>query len=182
MKHVIHIFGPSGSGTTTLAKKISENLGYTFMDTDDYFWMPTDPKFTTKRPKEERLAMMTADIERAENVVLSGSLADWGDVLIPYFTLAVRLYLEPTERIARLRHRERERFGARVLPGGDMYESHEAFITWAKSYETGGLDQRSKAKHDAWQTLLPCALLQLDSSASPDVLFERVKAVLDRMA
>ena len=41
MKNVIHIFGASGSGTTTLGKKICEELGYTQMDTDDYFWMPT---------------------------------------------------------------------------------------------------------------------------------------------
>ena len=46
MKNVIHIFGAFGSGTTTLGKKICEELGYTLMDTDDYFWMPTDPKFT----------------------------------------------------------------------------------------------------------------------------------------
>lgn len=37
MKNVIHIFGASGSGTTTLVKKICEELGYTLMDTDDYF-------------------------------------------------------------------------------------------------------------------------------------------------
>ena len=28
MKNVIHIFGASGSGTTTLGKKICEELGY----------------------------------------------------------------------------------------------------------------------------------------------------------
>jgi len=39
MKSVIHIFGASGSGTTTLAKKISEELGHRMMDTDDYYWM-----------------------------------------------------------------------------------------------------------------------------------------------
>lgn len=77
MKQVIHIFGASGSGTTTLAKKISAELGYTFMDTDDYFWLPTNPMFTQKRPVEERLALMRRDIERAENAVLSGSLTDW---------------------------------------------------------------------------------------------------------
>lgn len=37
MKNVIHIYGAAGSGTTTLGKKISEVLGYKFMDTDDYF-------------------------------------------------------------------------------------------------------------------------------------------------
>lgn len=35
MNHVIHIYGASGSGTSTLGRKISEELGYRFMDTDD---------------------------------------------------------------------------------------------------------------------------------------------------
>ena len=58
MGTVIFIFGAAGSGTTTLGKKTCQELGYRLMDTDDYFWMPTEPKFTQKRPREERLKMM----------------------------------------------------------------------------------------------------------------------------
>ena len=85
MKQIIHIYGVSGSGTSTLGKKISESLGYQFMDTDDYFWMPTNPKFTTKREPKERIRLMKADIKSAQNVVISVSLVDWGDELIPLF-------------------------------------------------------------------------------------------------
>ncbi len=91
MKNVIHIYGASGSGTSTLGRKISEELGYKFMDTDDYFWVPANPQYTTKREREERLALMKEDIIENENVVISGSLVDWGDELIPMFTLVVRL-------------------------------------------------------------------------------------------
>ena len=70
MKNVIHIFGASGSGTTTLGKKISEELGYKLMDTDDYFWMPTQPKFTLKRPCEERIELMIRDIKSATNAAI----------------------------------------------------------------------------------------------------------------
>ena len=45
-----------------IREKISEELGYKFMDTDDYFWLPTNPRYTTKRSKEERLALMKKDI------------------------------------------------------------------------------------------------------------------------
>ena len=55
---VIHIFGASGSGTTTLGKYISRRLGYFFMDTDDYFWMPTNPLYSIKRDNSQRLVMM----------------------------------------------------------------------------------------------------------------------------
>ena len=55
MKNVIYIFGAAGSGTTTLGKRIAEELDYIHMDTDDYFWLPTNPRYTTKRSKEEEL-------------------------------------------------------------------------------------------------------------------------------
>lgn len=55
MKKHIHILGASGSGTTTLAKVLSDELGYAHFDSDDYFWIPTEPPFTTKRPLDERV-------------------------------------------------------------------------------------------------------------------------------
>ena len=180
-KHVIHIFGASGSGTSTLGKKICDELGYRFMDTDDYFWLPTDPKFTAKRDVKERLAMMKKDIQCAENAVISGSLADWGDALIPYFTLAVRLETAADIRISRLLQRERERFGTRIDSGGDMFEQHQDFIAWARAYDTGGPAMRSKAKHDQWQKLLPCKLIELDGADALDTNFEAVRRALKQV-
>lgn len=109
MKNVIHIYGASGSGTSTLGRKISEELGYKFMDTDDYFWLPTNPRYTTKRSKEERLALMKKDISDNDNVVISGSLVDWGDELIPLFTLAIRLVTDTEIRTTRLKEREKQK-------------------------------------------------------------------------
>ena len=178
MKHVIHIFGGSGSGTTTLGKKTGEELGYFHMDTDDYFWMPTDPKYTAKRPVDERIALMKKDIETHENVVISGSLVDWGDVLIPDFTLAVRIIIDPEVRIERLIRRERERYGSRIDPGGDMYQKHLEFVSWARQYDTGSVEMRSMAKHDQWQKLLTCKLLCLDGCKTVDENFALVKEAL----
>ena len=110
MKHVIHIFGASASGTTTLGQKICDELGYTLMDTDDYFWLPMNPPFSQKRPREERIELMKKDMDETENVVLSGSIAGWGDALIPYFTLAVRIEMDPAIRIDRLVKREKQRY------------------------------------------------------------------------
>jgi len=168
MKNRIHIFGASGSGTTTLGKKLCEELGYFFMDTDDYFWLPTDPKFTVKRSAQERIELMTADINVHPNVVISGALAGWGDVLIPCFTLAIRLHTDPAVRIARLREREFQRFGSRIQEGGDMYAQHQQFIEWAKQYDTGDLRMRSRAQHDRWQEKLCCELLHLDGADAPE--------------
>lgn len=174
MKNVIHIFGASGSGTTTLGKCLSERLGYKFMDTDDYFWLPTDPRFTVKRPIAERIELMINDIKSNDNVVISGSLVDWGDALIPYFTLAIRLETEQELRINRLKQRETERFGSRIDEGGDMYEQHMRFIEWAKAYDNGGADIRSKVKHDIWEKTLSCKLICLNGADCLDDNFRKI--------
>lgn len=163
---VIHLFGASGSGTTTLGRALAEKLGYAHLDTDDYFWLPTDPAFTQNRPIPERLAMMNADIDAAERgAVISGSLTGWGDVLIPRFTLAVRVVTDTITRLERLRQREYARFGERIREGGDMHAEHEAFIAWAAQYDTGDVTMRSKACHDAWQETLPCPVVTVDGAA-----------------
>ncbi len=177
-KNIIHIFGASGSGTTTLGRKICEELGYTHIDSDDYYWMPTEQKFTVKRSPSERVKLMQADIDKAENVVISGSLVGWGDELTSQFTLAVRIVLEQSIRIERLKQREMERYGSRIDVGGDRYNKYIEFVEWAKQYDTGGLDIRSKAKHDEWQKMLSCDILYLDGADSVEENFEKVKKAL----
>ncbi len=161
-KNVIHIFGASGSGTTTLGRYLSEKYGFYHMDTDDYFWEKTDPPYTTKRDPKQRVALMQADINMHQNVVISGSFHGWGDALIPYFTLAIRVVTDTAVRIERIKRREKEKLGERITPGGDMYGHHLEFLNWASRYDTGDLSMRSKASHDAWQKTLPCPLLEID--------------------
>lgn len=177
-KQVIHIYGASGSGTSTLGRYISNKLGYFFMDTDDYFWEATDPPYQVKRNIPDRIAWMKNDIAKHDKVVISGSLVDWGDVLIPLFTLAIRVETDTLIRIDRLKRREREHFGSRIDPGGDMYENHRAFLDWAASYDQGDLNMRSKSKHDEWQKQLQCPMILLDGQLPVEKNFEVIKADL----
>lgn len=117
---------------------------------------------------------MDQHITQYRNVVISGSLTDWGDVLIPRFTLALRIEMDQSLRLERIRHRERRNFGSRIEPGGDMYDTHQAFLAWAKSYDTGGPEIRSKVKHDQWQKLLTCPVLLLDGADTTEANYQRV--------
>ena len=174
MKHVIHIFGASGSGTTTLGRAIADRTGYRFLDSDDYLWLPTDPQYTTKRPSEERLALLEGDIDASDGAVVSGSLVGWGDLLIPRFTLAVRLVVPHDVRMARIERRELDRYGDRIRPGGDMYEISQAFLAWAAGYEDGPATMRSRAMHDLWQQKPTCPLLTLDGTRPVEELVNEV--------
>lgn len=148
------------------------------MDTDDYFWEQTDPPYTTKRDVSDRIKLMLRDMNQHDHVVLSGSLSGWGNILIPRFTLTVRVDTATEIRIERLRRREREHFGSRIEPGGDMYEHHLDFIKWASSYDEGGLEMRSRAKHDAWQKRLCCPVILVDGSHALETNYEIIKEYL----
>lgn len=175
-KNIIHVYGASGSGTSTFGRKICDELGFIFMDTDDYFWLA---QYTVKRNKEERLALMKKDIDKADNVVISGSLVDWGDELIPLFTLAIRLETAADIRIERIKNREKAKFGNRISPGGDMYKAHLEFLEWAKAYDTGSVNIRSKAKHDEWEKKLQCKLIFLNGADDLTYNFTIIKNALE---
>lgn len=179
MKPLIHIYGASGSGTSTLGRYLAEQFQYAFLDSDDYFWLPTDPKFTTKRPIEQRVPLIRQNIAAAKNgAVLSGSFVGWGDALIPDFTLAVRVVTDTPTRLARIKQREYARFSARILPSGDMYDHHQAFLQWAAGYDDGGLDTRSAVLHNEWQKQLACPILTVDGTAPLAETAARVEELL----
>ena len=156
----IHIVGASGSGTTTLGVALAREIDGAHLDTDDFFWLPTNPPFTTKRPVEQRLKLLEAELTR-DSWVLSGSLMGWGDALVPSFDLVVFLYVPPDVRLERIMERERQRYGADIDPGGRMHENHKVFVDWARGYDTADSEGRSHARHRAWIDNLPCPVVEI---------------------
>lgn len=178
---IVHIFGASGAGTSALGQGLSRLYGYTQLDTDDYFWMPTDPKFTQKREPAERQKMMDADITKYQKCVITGSLCGWGDMFISRFDLAVYIIAPKDLRLSRLKKREYERFGSRILPGGDMYADHIQFIEWAGNYDNGGLEMRSRAMHDAWLKQLPCPVITVDGAKPIKAILKDIGVFIPQM-
>jgi len=159
----IHILGASGSGTTSLAAAIAATHGHVHLDTDDFFWLPTDPPYRERCPADARLALLRDAFARSPRWVLSGSLCGWGDPLISEFELVV-FVLTPTDvRLARLRAREAERYGAAAIaPGGRQHEASVAFLDWAAGYDASGADMRSRMLHEAWLASLAGRIIRLD--------------------
>ena len=156
----IHIFGASGSGTTTIARAVSEKLGHRHFDTDNYFWYKTDIPYTKIRPVEERLQLMNADLLNHDKWVLSGSLDGWGNPLVPLFELVVFVYVPSDVRVVRLKKREQERYGNEIFFGGSRHEASKEFIEWAAGYDTG-LVGRNLPRHEKWLEGLCCKKIKI---------------------
>jgi adenylate kinase family enzyme len=176
MPHRIHIFGASGSGTTTLGEALSKHLDVLFLDADSFYWKQTDPPFREKHPAADRIDMIEREIAGHESWILSGSVCNWGDPLLDRFTLAVFLYLDPSSRMERILARERMRYGSRIEPGGSMHDAHCDFMVWAASYDTADASIRSLNLHEIWMKQLKCPVLRLNSDASIESLVEQILA------
>ena len=90
----------------------------------------------------------------------------------------MRVVTDTPTRLARIKQREYARFGARILPGGDMYDHHQAFLQWAAGYDDGGLDTRSAVLHNEWQKQLACPILMVDGTAPLAETAARVEELL----
>ncbi|PTW50178.1 AAA family ATPase [Rhodovulum kholense] len=176
----LHITGASGAGCSTLARGLAVRLASQCFDTDDFYWHPSDPPFSRKRPPEERLALMAEIFLPRSDWILAGSLLGWGEPLVPRFTHVVFLTLPPAQRLARLRRRERLRYGDAILPGGPQAGAHRAFMDYAMGYDSPDFTGRTRVKHELWLEELPCPVIRLDSSVAPDLLADRVIEALDQ--
>jgi adenylate kinase family enzyme len=175
-----YITGASCAGVTTLGQNLATLTGARHVDVDDFFWMPTDPPFTTKRDVSERVSLMQQALGD-EHWVLTGSCLSWGDALIAHVDLIVFVVTPTPVRLERLAAREKERFGDRIAPGGDMHEIHVAFREWASEYDNPEFSGRNRAWHEAWIAGQAAPVLRIDGVGSAENMVADVVHALSRV-
>jgi len=176
----IYITGASCAGVTTLGRHLATQLGVRHVDVDDYYWMPTNPPFTTKRPPADRVSMMQQAPGDAGGV-LTGSCMVWGEALIANAELIVFVATPTPVRLERLAARETQRFGDRIAPGGDMHQIHVAFREWASQYDDPQFSGRNRAWHEAWLSQQTAPVLRIDGMKRPEQMVADVVHALSRL-
>ena len=160
----VGITGASGGGVTTLGAALAERIGAVHIDTDDHFWIATQPPYQVQRDVPGRLERIRAEQARTGRWVMSGTLDGWAEPAIGEAELIVFLQVPTHVRLERLRQRERERFGDALLPGGAMHETHREFMEWAAHYDDGSLPGRSRPRHERWLATVGKPVLRLDGT------------------
>lgn len=164
MARGIIIFGSSGSGKTTLGRMTAQELAYPYFDLDDYIWRKdTEMPFTKMYSRQEKAERLMRDISAHAHFVMAGSMDSFHAPFDPLFDLAVHVDADAALRVERVHAREQALFGARIAPGGDMYEAHQRFLQSVARY--GEADASPcRQTHLAWADSLACPVVFLDGA------------------
>ena len=172
----IMIMGSSGAGKTTLGNLVANELGYTFVDIDEYIWRKdTEIPFSAMYPKVEKISRLKEAISNCEHFVMAGSMNSFHEYFDPYFELVVHLHTDAKIRVKRGHERELGWFGERVLEGGDMYEEHQKMLNGIAGYDYG-IGGCTLQQHENWMKSLKCKVIQLDGS---DTLEKNLSIIID---
>lgn len=172
MAERILLCGENGVGKSTLGRRLAQRLSCPFLDIEDYFFPGRKPgeSYQNARSREETVRALLTDLKRYDRCVLAAVKASYGREVEALLTLAVRLELPKATQMERIRKRSYEKFGDRMLPGGDLYEREEAFFVLAANRPLGQVETWLKA------TGLP--VLRLDGARPVE---ENVERILEKL-
>ena len=87
-----------------------------------------------------------------------------------YFQYAIYIKVPKHICMQRVRDRSSQRFGNRILPGGDLYEKEEAFFSMVSN--------RSECDIENWLQRLRCPIIQIDGTKSVN---ENIRLITSQM-
>lgn len=154
----IIVCGLNGAGKSTLGKALARELNFYFIDNEDLFFPKTDPDYiyASPRSKEEVEKLLLSEVKGHENFVFASVIGDYGEAVYPYFQYAVLIDVPKDVRIQRVKNRSFQKFGNRMLSGGDLYEQEERFFDFIKS--------RPEDTVEKWLQHLSCSVIRVDGT------------------
>lgn len=152
----IMICGLNGTGKSTLGKALAEKLHFYFIDNENLYFSGTELScvYAAPRTREEAETLLFREMNAHENFVFASVKGDYGEAVCPFFQYAVLISVPKDIRLQRVKNRSFQKFGSRMLPGGDLYGQEERFFDFVKS--------RSEDTVEEWVQGLSCPVIRID--------------------
>lgn len=169
----IIICGLNGCGKSTLGKALAKKLHFHFIDNEDLYFPKTDDHYiyASPRSREEVEKLLWGEIRAHENFVFASVKGDYGESIYPFFQYAILIEVSKDIRIQRVKNRSFQKFGERMLLGGDLHEQEEKFFDFVKS--------RSENTVEEWVQSLKCPVLRIDGTkpieSNVDFIMEQIQ-------
>lgn len=152
----ILVCGLNGAGKSTLGKALAEKLKLHFIDVEDLYFPKTDPNYiyASPRTQEEVAKLLRSEIKANSNFVFASVKGDFGEAVYPFFTYIVLIDVPKDIRMQRVKNRSYQKFGSRILPGGDLYEQEKRFFDLVESRVENSVEE--------WASTIHCPMLRVD--------------------
>lgn len=154
----IIICGLNGVGKSTTGKALAERLNFHFIDIEDLYFPKTDPNYIYASPhtRDEVEKLLFSELKAHENFVFTSVKGDYGEAIYPFFQCSILIDVPKDIRMQRVKNRSFQKFGKRMLPGGDLYEQEERFFDLVKS--------RAENAVEEWVESLNCPIIRIDGT------------------
>ena len=154
----ILICGLNGTGKSTLGRMLADRIGYEFIDNEDLYFPKTNAGYVFSNPgsKEEAVRLLEENIDKNSRFVFAAVKGDYGDKLLASLDHIVLIEVPKQIRRQRVRNRSFNRFGERILPGGDLYDKEEAWFSLT--------DSRSEDYTTQWLETINYPVIRVDGT------------------
>lgn len=168
----ILVCGLNGAGKSTLGKALAEKLHFHFIDNEDLYFPKTNPDYiyASPRTRAEVEKLLLDEIKTHENFVFTSVKGDYGEAVCSFFNIIVLLAVPRVLRIQRVQNRSFQKFGNRMLPGGDLYEQEKHFLDFVKA--------RAENSVEEWIQSMDCPVLRADGTKPVE---ENVRFIIEQL-
>jgi adenylate kinase family enzyme len=156
MKSGILICGLNGAGKTTIALKLTKITQSKHIDIEDYAFLSSEIPYSRPRSSEKIACLLLAEIEKYPQFIFSAVDGNFGDEIVNYFGFIILVDTPLEIRIERIKKRSFEKFGNRILEGGDLYEQEQKFLDFVANRELSSVEN--------WTKTLNCPVLRIDGT------------------
>lgn len=167
----IVICGLNGAGKSTLGKTLAQKLHFHFIDIENLYFPKTNPDYIydSPRTREEVAERLLDEVRTHENFILASVKGDYGEELYSFFQYAILLDVPKDIRLQRVKERSFQKFGSRMLLGGDLFEQEEKFFRFVET--------RNEKIVEEWVKSLKCPVVRIDGTRPID---ENVNFIIER--
>ena len=154
----ILICGLNGAGKSTLGRILADRMEYEFIDNEDLFFPKTDPSymFSSPRSEEDVIRLLEGKISENNRFIFAAVRGNYGDRLIASLDYIVLIEVPKQIRSKRVRDRSYQKFGDRILPGGDLYDKENKWFSLT--------DGRPETYVTDWLETVNCPVIRIDGT------------------
>jgi len=143
---------------STLGKMLADRMGYEFIDNEDLFFPKADPSylFSGPRNEEEAVRLLEEKISKNNRFIFAAVRGYCSSRLIASLDDVVLIEVPKQIRSRRVRDRSYQKFGDRILPGGDLHEKESKWFSLT--------DSRPDAYVTDWLETVDCPVIRIDGT------------------